>query len=89
MPSPAEHAKEEREKAPHLQTPPYVHHFDTYTLVKDLERGGFTNDQSVTTMKAVRVMLADNMELAQEALVSKSDVENVSCSRTILQLILC
>ena len=63
-------------KTPHLQAPPYVHHFDTFTLVKDLERGGFTQDQSVTLMKAVRSLLAINLDVAREGLVSKSDVEN-------------
>ncbi|KAF2734878.1 hypothetical protein EJ04DRAFT_436213 [Polyplosphaeria fusca] len=73
MPSPTE---EEQRKPPHLKTPPYVHHFDTYSLVKDLGRSGFTDEQSVTLMKAVRGILADNMELAREGLISKSNVEN-------------
>ncbi|KAL2039111.1 hypothetical protein N7G274_008160 [Stereocaulon virgatum] len=63
-------------KAPHLHAPPYVHHFDTYGLVKDLENGGFTEDQSVTMMKAIRGLLAVNLDVAKEGLVSKSDVEN-------------
>jgi len=67
----------EEHKAPHLQAPPYVHHFDTFTLVKDLEKGGFTEDQSVSTMKAIRGLLAENLDVAKEGLVSKSDVENV------------
>ncbi|KAI9837162.1 MAG: hypothetical protein M1838_004885 [Thelocarpon superellum] len=66
----------ETHKPPHLHAPPYVHHFDTYTLVRDLERGGFTQDQSVTAMKAVRGLLALNLDVAKEELVSKSDVEN-------------
>ena len=70
--------KPEEHRAPHLHAPPYVHHFDTYTLVRDLERGGFTEDQSVTIMKAVRGLLAINLDLAKEGLVSKSDVENVN-----------
>ena len=65
-------------KPPHLEAPPYVHHFDTYTLVKDLGKGGFTQDQSITVMKSVRSLLASNLELARDGLVSKSDVENVS-----------
>ncbi len=65
-------------KAPHLHAPPYVHHFDTFTLVKDLEGGGFSEEQSVTIMKAVRGLLAVNLDVAKEGLVSKSDVENVS-----------
>ncbi|OCL07190.1 hypothetical protein AOQ84DRAFT_389685 [Glonium stellatum] len=75
MPSPAE---EEKKKPPHLQTPPYVHHFDTYGLVKDLETSGFSQDQAITIMKAVRGILTINMELARDGLVSKSNVENES-----------
>lgn len=67
----------EEHKSPHLQAPPYVHHFDTFTLVRDLQRGGFTEDQSVTLMKAVRSLLATNLDIAAKSLVSKSDVENV------------
>ena len=67
----------EEHKPPHLQAPPYVHHFDTFTLVKDLQKGGFTQDQSVTVMKAVRGLLAKNLDVAREGLVSKSDIENV------------
>lgn len=71
MGSPEDH------KPPHLQAPPYVHHFDTFTLVKNLQKGGFTEAQSVTLMKAVRGLLAQNLDIAREGLVSKSDVENV------------
>ncbi|KAI9718904.1 MAG: hypothetical protein M1812_003788 [Candelaria pacifica] len=66
----------ERHKPPHIEAPPYVHHFDTYTLVRDLEKGGFTEDQSVTSMKGVRGLLALNLDVAKEGMVSKSDVEN-------------
>lgn len=66
-----------QQKPPHLQAPPYVHHFDTYTLVNDLSKGNFTQDQSVTLMKAIRSLLAVNLEMARAGLVSKSDVENV------------
>ena len=69
--------KQEEHKAPHLHAPPYVHHFDTFTLVRDLERGGFSEEQSVTIMKAVRGQLAVNLDVAKEGLVSKSDVDNV------------
>ena len=66
-------------RPPHLVTPPYVHHFDTYTLVRNLENsGGFSQDQAVTCMKAVRSLLSTNMDLARAGLVSKSDVENES-----------
>lgn len=67
----------EEHKPPHLQASRYVHHFDTYTIVRDLQKGGFTQDQSVTLMKAVRMLLAQNLDVAHEGLVSKSDVENV------------
>lgn len=73
MPSPSER---EEHRPPHLQTPPYVHHFDTFGLVQELERSRFSRKASVTLMKAVRGILAENMELAQESLVSKSNVEN-------------
>lgn len=73
MPSPGE---EDSRNHPHLKAPPYVHHFDTYGLVKDITKSGFTQDQAVTIMKAVRGVLTDNMALAREELVSKSNVEN-------------
>lgn len=73
MPSPQE---EEARKPPHLKTPPYVHHFDTYSLVKQLTAGGYTSAQAVTTMKAVRAILTENISLARASLVSKSNVEN-------------
>lgn len=63
-------------KAPHIEPPPYVHHFDTYGLVKRLKEGGWEEKQAITVMKAVRLMLADNTDLAKEALVSKSNLEN-------------
>jgi hypothetical protein len=62
---------------PQLHPPPYTHHFDTWSLVRDLEKGGFTQAQAVTAMKAVRLLLTRNMDLARDALVSKSNVENV------------
>ncbi|KUI64925.1 Uncharacterized protein C27B12.07 [Cytospora mali] len=63
-------------KPPHLTPPPYVHHFDSYSLVKQLEGGGYTQAQAITAMKAVRALLAQNLDVAQGGLVSKSDVEN-------------
>jgi len=60
----------------HLHPPPYVHHFDSYSLVKQLSAGGFTLNQAITAMKAVRGLLASNLDMAQHSLVSKSDVEN-------------
>lgn len=63
---------------PHLEAPRYIHHFDTYTLVNDLQKGGFSRDQSITTMKAIRLLLAENLDMARQGLVSKSDVENES-----------
>jgi hypothetical protein len=73
MPSPGE---DDTHKPPHLKTPPYVHHFDTYGLVKDLAKSGFSEEQAITIMKALRGILTDNMGLARASLVSKSDVEN-------------
>ncbi|CAO1604151.1 hypothetical protein XANCAGTX0491_007716 [Xanthoria calcicola] len=64
------------QKPPHLQAPPYIHHFDTFTMTTALQTGGFTQPQSVTLMKAVRGLLAMNLDVARAGLVSKSDVEN-------------
>ncbi|KAK8100602.1 hypothetical protein PG999_010976 [Apiospora kogelbergensis] len=61
---------------PHISTPPYLHHFDSYTLVKQLQAEGYTQDQAITLMKIVRALLARHLETAQEGLVSKSDVDN-------------
>ncbi|KAK4983488.1 hypothetical protein LTR50_007193 [Elasticomyces elasticus] len=65
-------------KPPHISTPPYVHHFDTYSLVRRLQDGGWSEDQAITIMKAVRLILANHLDLAHEGLVSKSNVENES-----------
>ncbi|KAI9719871.1 MAG: hypothetical protein M1828_006092 [Chrysothrix sp. TS-e1954] len=73
LPPPEDSAEE---KPPHLEAPPYVHHFDTYTLVSSLQDSNtFTPDQSITLMKAVRSLLASHMDLARDGLVSKSDAE--------------
>ncbi|KAI1435757.1 hypothetical protein GGR50DRAFT_693829 [Xylaria sp. CBS 124048] len=61
---------------PHINKPTYVHHFDSYTLVKQLEVGGYTQHQAITVMKAVRAILAQNLDVAQDGLVWKSDVDN-------------
>jgi hypothetical protein len=72
MPGPTEEGKQ----GPHLKTPPYVHHFDTYGLVRRLNQSSYTSEQSISIMKAVRHTLLTNMALAREGLVSKSNVEN-------------
>lgn len=64
------------DKPPHLSPAPYVHHFDTYSLVRDLSNGGFGQENAVTIMKAVRLILQNNIDLAKKSLTSKSDVEN-------------
>jgi hypothetical protein len=65
-----------RPRPPHIDAPDYVHHFDTYGLVKRLEDGGWSQAQAITTMKATRTILSENIDLARKALVSKSNVEN-------------
>ncbi|EPS40693.1 hypothetical protein H072_5428 [Dactylellina haptotyla CBS 200.50] len=52
------------------------HNFDTYAMVKQLETGGLTYGQSVTAMKAIRGLLAANLEKAKETMVTKSMSEN-------------
>ncbi|KAL4927468.1 CCDC90 family protein [Aspergillus undulatus] len=74
MPSPSSYLTPTT--SPHMAPPPYVHHFDTYTLVQDLAKGGFSDAQSITIMKAVRKILQNNLDFAKQNLTSKSDVEN-------------
>jgi hypothetical protein len=88
MPPPDTQDQEDAAKPPHLQTPPYVHHFDTYTLVQQVEAGDFSTEQSITSMKAVRALLAHNLDIAKAGLVSKSDVENVSLGFVVTRLVL-
>lgn len=61
---------------PHIDKPRYVHHFDTYGLVRRLHAGGWSDPQAITIMKSMRLLLGDNLDNASKALVSKSDVEN-------------
>jgi len=63
-------------KAPHLDMPRYIHHFDTYSMVKRLKDSGWAEPQALIVMKAMRVILASETDLAKEALVSKSNLEN-------------
>ncbi|EHA48995.1 hypothetical protein MGG_14678 [Pyricularia oryzae 70-15] len=77
---------------PHLKPAPYVHHFDTYSLVKRLEEGGYTQDQAITAMKAVRGLLAQNLGQAKDGLYSRSDMDNetylfrAACSELSVEL---
>ncbi|KAJ6264748.1 Mitochondrial Translation Optimization [Drechslerella dactyloides] len=52
------------------------HNFDSYAMVKQLETGGFTYGQSVGAMKAVRGLLAINLNKAKDAMMTKSMSEN-------------
>ncbi|KAG5921578.1 hypothetical protein E4U61_006593 [Claviceps capensis] len=61
---------------PHMTPPPYVHHFDSYSMVKLLEGGGFSPDQAIESMKAIRTVLGGHIQVAQRNLVSKGDAEN-------------
>ncbi|KAH6624732.1 hypothetical protein B0J18DRAFT_187776 [Chaetomium sp. MPI-SDFR-AT-0129] len=63
-------------KPPHLVPTQYIHHFDSYTLVKHLTAGGYTLPQAILSMKAIRTLLASNLDVAQAGLVSKANVEN-------------
>lgn len=80
--SSADSAKESAEeetpsvKPPHISTPRHIHHFDTYGLVKRLAEAGWSEEHAITIMKGMRVMLADSLDVARDALVSKSQVEN-------------
>ena len=94
VPSPSELKGETPPRHPHLEASIYEHHFDTYSLVQELAtHHAYSQEQSVTIMKAVRLMLAINLDVAKDGLVSKSDTENeaylfrAACSelRTTLQ----
>ena len=94
VPSPSELKGNSQPRHPHLEASPYEHHFDTYSLVQMLAgEKAYSSAQSVTLMKAIRLMLAINLDVAKEGLVSKSDTENeaylfrAACSelRTTLQ----
>jgi hypothetical protein len=78
----AQPPEEVAKQHPAMSPPPYMHHFDTYSLVKQVQEGGFTQDQAITAMKGIRTLLAQNLDVAQASLVSKSDVENVRLRRT-------
>ncbi len=78
IPSPSE-IKGKGQRHPHLEPPPYEHHFDTYGLVQQLAaKNAYTVHQATTLMKAIRLMLSMNLDVAKEGLVSKSDIENES-----------
>jgi hypothetical protein len=59
-----------------MSPPPYVHQFDSYSLVKQLQEGGYTQEQAITSMKGIRTLLGQHLDVALASLVSKSDVEN-------------
>ncbi|KAK0674219.1 hypothetical protein QBC41DRAFT_342230 [Cercophora samala] len=67
---------------PHQKPPKqtYIHHFDSYSLVKHLSSPSqppkYTLPQSIALMKAIRALLAHNLDTAQSGLVSRSDVDN-------------
>ncbi|KAF7545337.1 hypothetical protein G7046_g9590 [Stylonectria norvegica] len=75
MMQPPENAERQH---PSMSPPPYVHHFDSYSLVKQLQDGGYTQTAATTAMKGIRNILAQNLDVAQSSLISKSDVENES-----------
>ena len=79
VPSPSEVKDGDAPRHPHLEPSPYEHHFDTYSLVQQLANcNAYKVNQATTLMKAVRLMLALNLDVAKEGLVSKSDIENES-----------
>ncbi len=83
IPSPSELKDGDHPRHPHLEPSPYEHHFDTYSLVRQLadkaaDKTAYDVDQATTLMKAVRLMLSLNLDVAKEGLVSKSDIENES-----------
>lgn len=80
IPSPSELKGKDSSRHPHLEPSPYEHHFDTYSLVQQLAatKDAYSVQQATTLMKAIRLMLSINLDMAKEGLVSKSDIENES-----------
>jgi hypothetical protein len=81
MESPGRVAKQH----PSMSPSRYIHHFDSYSLVKQLHDGGYRTAQAIESMKGIRALLAQNLDVAQDSLVSKSDVENVRTATHILR----
>ncbi|RUS26041.1 hypothetical protein BC938DRAFT_471300 [Jimgerdemannia flammicorona] len=71
---------EQNELVSNLQKETYhhEHHFDTYRLVKLLEKKGFTRDQSIDIMGGIKHMLRDRASALRSRMLSKSDLENES-----------
>ncbi|KAI7870814.1 hypothetical protein BDF14DRAFT_1720376 [Spinellus fusiger] len=54
------------------------HHFDTYNLLTELERQGFTRSQAEVFMKGIKFRLRESAALVQQRLLLRSDLENES-----------
>jgi hypothetical protein len=52
--------------------------FDTYKLVRQLERNGFSRGQSVAMMRTINAFLVDSTLSLRQELIGASDLENVS-----------
>ncbi|KAI8820754.1 uncharacterized protein EV422DRAFT_567647 [Fimicolochytrium jonesii] len=50
--------------------------FDTYKLVRQLERQGFTRGQAVAIMKSINAVLVDSTLSIRSGILSKTDLEN-------------
>lgn len=54
------------------------HHFDTYDMVRDLKRQGFTQEQAVTIMKGMKFKLRESISILNQQLLPKAELENES-----------
>ncbi|KAH0543336.1 hypothetical protein FGG08_002292 [Glutinoglossum americanum] len=63
---------------PTIKSPPYIHHFDTYTFVHLLTAATIPPNLSLTTMKAIRSLLAHHLSHAQAVLLPTSSLSNQS-----------
>lgn len=50
--------------------------FDTYKLVRQLERNGFTRGQAVALMRTMNAFLVDSSLSVRQELISANDLEN-------------
>jgi hypothetical protein len=65
-------------KLSHPTPIPDKYYFDTYSLVRNISKGGFTDDQSVTIMKAVEHILDNNIDFTEQCLTSRYNFDNES-----------
>jgi hypothetical protein len=65
-------------KLSHPTPIPDKYYFDTFSLVRNISKGGFTDDQSVTIMEAIEHILENNIDFTEQCLTSRYNFDNES-----------